>query len=346
MLGAVPLSKLQFTPLALAAGFGWLWAEWRAPGPDQTPHRVYLLGGAVLPAVLLLTPVLISGQWHHFVLSYLGANLSYAATGYSSFGQLWQDLWAKSLEEDSLLHLWIPGTLLWCGLALGVRAAPDRTGRGFAWLALGATLISLFCVFRAGRPFLHYWQIVVPALTLLLGSLLGNTGAPGGPAKTGRFLVLGGALALFAVLGGHRLLQPNFFVGSLAYFQANPRSALADRVLRHAQPGEAIAIWGSTNYVYVETGLRQATHDSAFERSILPGTYQAYFRDRFLADLMVTRPAFFLDSSGPSTLIFQDPRLAHDRNYPELAAVIRADYVQVDEISGARLYRRRDLPAR
>jgi hypothetical protein len=348
MLGAVPLCKLQAAPLALAAGLYWLGVELRARGPAANRHRVYLLAGAVLPAGLILFPVLLAGQWDNFVTTYLFANLSYAATGSSSAGNLIALILAKSFEQDSLLHLWLPGTILWSALAFRGRALPDRAARQFTLLALAATAISVFCVLRPGRPFLHYWQLVIPPLTLLLGALLGNlaTATPDGPSKFNRWLMAACALALLGTLGGHRLRVPNLFVGAFAYFEAHPREPLSDRIRAHAQPGEAIAIWGWSNYLYVETGLRQATRESNLEGSILPGPYQQFFRDRFLADLMVARPATFVDSVGPGSIIYQAPALRHDRNYPELAAVIRADYVLVDEFEQSRIYRRRDLAPR
>jgi len=347
MLGAVPMSKLQPAPLAFCAGLYWLWAEFRHRGPETLRHRNYLMIGAVLPTLLFVLPVLIAGQWDNFVNSFLRFNLGYAAAGDTSPVRWLEGMLAKSREQDSLLHLWLPGMILWCALAFRAHAIGDRIARRFTFLALTATVLATFCVVRAGRPFLHYWQLVIPALTLLLGALLGNlAAAPAGAAKSDRGLMAAAALALVLTLGGHRLVKPSFFVGAFTYFEAHPRNPISDHILAHARPGDAIAIWGWSNYIYVETGLRQSTQDAEIERSVRPGPLQQFFRERFLADLMVTRPALFVDSVGPCSIYFQAPALKHDRNFPELGAVIRADYVLVDEVDGAQIYRRRDRVAR
>ena len=114
----------------------------------------------------------------------------------------------------------------------------------------------------------------------------------------------------------------------------------------HARPGEALAIWGRTDNLYVETGLRQATRDSQISGLVEPGPQQDYFRARYLADLVQAQPALFLDSVCPGSPQYTSPELAHERNYPELAAVIRANYALVETTAGARIYRRRDAPPR
>jgi hypothetical protein len=135
-------------------------------------------------------------------------------------------------------------------------------------------------------------------------------------------------------------------MGSLVYFQQHPRTELSSRVAAQTRVGESIAIWGWTNYVYVEAGLWPAAREADFVQIIASGSHRQTYRDRFLVDLMRVGPPVFLDSTGPSSLIFKSPELAHDRIFPELAAVVRANYVLVDEVAGARIYRRRDLPAR
>ena len=152
------------------------------------------------------------------------------------------------------------------------------------------------------------------------------------------------ALGLVGSLLYHRAVHRNYFLGAFTFFRQNPLSELSARVAAHARPGEAIAIWGWSSYVYVETGLRQASREAHFGGAIAPGGMRTYFRERLLADFMQTNPAMFLDSVGPCSLGSPPLELfSHERYFPELAAVIRANYLKVDEVTGARIYRRRDL---
>ncbi len=348
MLGAVPLGKLQALPLAAGMGFCWLWAELRAKGPNRVRHRAYLVTGALVPAALFACQLTLAGEWQSFIMSYWRYNLNYAAAGSSAFGDMLMEVLNNSLGWDSLLHVWLPLNLIWLALLLRLRPIPDRATRIFTRAAFAAWLISLGSIVAPGRPFLHYWQLLIVPGSLLLGAMTAQLLSTSPPRwrRFERWLVTVCASGLVGIVLIHRAQYPNPFISSLAYYRQHPRTELATRVAAHAVPGDALAIWGWSNYVYVETGLRQGTRDAHFERAVAPGPMQEYFRQRYLADLQHSRPALFLDSVGPTSLHYVAPQFAHDRNYPELAAVIRADYVLVEEVSQARIYRRRDLVAR
>jgi hypothetical protein len=348
MLGAVPLAKLQVVPLAAGMGLYWLWAEGRAQGPQTRRHRTLLVGGALLPAAVCAGQLTCTGEWVSFINSYWRFNLNYAATGSIAPGALLLETLNNSLWWDSLLHLWLPGSFVWLGLMFRLRPVADRALRTFTWLATAAGLISLGSILGPGRPFLHYWQLSVVPTSLLLGVLAARLAATSGPTwrKASLWLVALGAAGVTGLMVQHRARNPNHFVGRLAGFQQHSRSLLAAHVAAQARPGESIAIWGWSNYVYVETGLRQATRDAHVGSLLEAGPLQAYFRARYLADLRQARPQLFLDTIGPASLHYAAPDQAHDRNFPELAALIRENYVLVEAVAGARIYRRSDLPPR
>jgi hypothetical protein len=132
-------------------------------------------------------------------------------------------------------------------------------------------------------------------------------------------------------------------MGFHAIFEQSPHTALSSCIIPHVHPGDALAIWGWSNYVYVETGLRQATRDTVVYIFVEAGPYRDYYRQRFLNDFINALPAFFLDSIGPCSAIYRRAEYAHDRKFPALAAVIRSHYILVEEMNGARLYQRQDL---
>ncbi len=339
-LGAIPMSKLQPVPIALVAGLGWVVAEiiHRQPGSER--HLVYLLAGAILPSALFVGQVLLAGEWSNFTTSYILTNLQYTA-GQGSVGHLNETWLAKSQEEDSLLHLWLPAMMMWCVLAL--RPVRDRATHFVAVAAVLGLGVSVFCVLSPGRPFLHYWQLALPGLTCLLGALLASVRTR--PARFERWLMAACAVALVGGLWSHRLAQRSFFMGAFSYFETHPPHPVAVRVLAHARSGEAMAVWGWATHLYVGTGLRQATRNADCDRLLSPGKLQEYFRDRYLADVMVNRPEIFVDAVGPESVYFRSPELKHYRNFPELGAVIRRDYVLVEKTEGVEIYRRRDLVA-
>jgi hypothetical protein len=348
LLGAVPLAKLQAVPMAAAMGLGWLIAEASSKEPNAPRRITYLLTGAFLPVTLFVFQLTIAGDLNDAIIAYFFCNLHYSGNGLSSLRQLALDSLEQFTQRDSLMQFWLFGSLVWLLLVLRPRRIADPTARAFTLASIAAFLLALFCIIFPRRPFLHYWQLAIVPGGLLLGTMTGNLLAtsPTSWRRRERWLVAACLIGLVGTLLVHRARNPNYFIKSRTYFNQNSRSILASRIRAHVHPEDSVAIWGWSNYVYVEAGLRQATREPVFGGSIEAGPYRAYCRERFLADLAKAKPTFFLDSVGPCSLIYQSPEFAHDRNFPELAAVIRAEYVQVDEVLGARLYRRRDASAR
>jgi hypothetical protein len=348
MLGTVPFAKLQPAPLAAIMGLGWLWTELRVKELSSLRHRTYLIAGALLPAALFACQLTIASEWKSFFTSFLLFNLHYAASSSTTLGQSLRVMLGNAIWWDSLVPLGLLGSLVWLAMMTRLRAIPHRATRIFTRAAFVACLVALGSIVSPLRPYLHYWQLLLVPGVFLLGAVaarLLSTSAPG-RGRRDQWLVALGAMGLVSMLLYHRSRNPNSFLADLVYFHRFTRTELAVRVAAQARPGETIAIWGRTDNIYVETGLRQATRDSHISGLIETGPQQEYFRQRYLADLLYIKPATFLDSVCPASLQYTKPEFAHDRNYPELAAVIRANYVLVEETGGARIYRRKDLVTR
>ncbi len=348
LLGAVPLAKLQPVPLALVAGVGWLVAELRGGGADRSRRVACLLLGAIAPALLGAIILTLTGEWKSFFTSYLQYNFAYAAAGSLPFGQFAAESLASSITWDSLLHLWLPGWLLWVVLMVRVRPVANPTVRIFLGWALVACLLALFSILSPRRSFLHYWQLFVVPPGLLLGALIACLldSSPPRWRRVERWLVAACALGLVETLWLHRMAHPGPFMGNLVYFHQNPRTKLGQRLATYARPGDRLAVWGWTNHLYIETGLRQATRDAQVGPLLEPGVLQGQFRARYLADLTRSQPALFIDTIGLASLNLQAPEFRHDQNFPALAELIRTGYDLVEEAENARIYRRKDLAGR
>ena len=348
LLGAVPMSKWQAGPLAAALGLCWLWAELRHKGPGAPRYRTYLLAGALLPTACFVGQVLLTGEWESFSKSYVLFNLDYTA---GSAAPLWPTvyfMWRVMARADSLLQFWLAGCALWIVLMVRFRPAADRATRWLLLAALAAVAISLTSILLPRRPFLHYWQLLIVPGGFLLGLVLKNflaTTMPHGRTAA-RWLVSVCAVVLVGLMLMHRGQRLTSFIGTLADYQQSPRSELATHVAHFARPGDALAVWGFTDDVYVETGLRQATRYAHIMGLVNPGPQYDYYRARFLADLLQAPPALFLDSVRVSTPPFPAGQLAHEKNFPELGAMIRAEYVLVAQSKEAWIYQRRDLVGR
>jgi hypothetical protein len=348
LLGAVPLAKPQAVPLAAVLGLGWLAAEWAIRTGEGLRPKVWLVAGALLPAALFAAQVTLVADWADVVIPFYRYNLIYSGQETLSPGQVLLADLRYFATEDSLMHLWLGGSLVWMLLMVRRRQSPARATRLLVPIALAACGLSIWITLYPGRPYIHYWQFTVLPITLLTGALSGSLlTAPAAPWSQARCrLVALCALILVGLLLGQRAWNTNRLMRTVEYRQLFPSTALAARITAHTRPGEAIAIWGWSSHVYVETGLRQATRAGVVTRLIDPSPYKQFYRDRYLADLQKNRPEWFLDSVGPNSTQYVSREFEHERQFPELAAVVRRDYVLAEQIDDARLYRRRDLPGR
>lgn len=348
LLGAVPLTKLQAAPLAAVAGLGWLAAELVAARGRGYRAPLLLVGGALLPGALVGGQIAFTGEWANVLIPYLQYNLGYSGHAGQPMGNVLSSSWRFFVNEDSLLHLWLAGSAVWIVLMLRRQQSPLRPVRLLVLFSAAACGLSLWIILLPHRAFVHYWQFIVVPVTLLTGALTGNMlSAPPNPAnRRRRWLVAVCAIGLIEVLLYQRSQRPSRLMTTLAYREIAPASAFSAMVARHSRPGESLAIWGWSSYVYVEAGLRQAVRDANCERVIEDTPYRQFYRDRYLADIQRARPEWFLDSIGPASVLYGDRQYAHERNFPELAEFIRANYVQVAEVEEARLYRRQDLAGR
>ena len=347
LLGAMPLAKLQAAPLAAIFGGAWLAMEFINRRQEGLRPKLTLVGGAALPAALFSAQVTIAGEWVNVLVPFFAYNTGYVEAANLTRPELLKLLTLFSQSDDSLLHFWMPLTLLGALLMVRRRLSPDPAVPGLLWASLAASVLAVWVALFPGRPFLHYWQFTVAPISLLAGAVAGNLlSAPSQPwSRSRRLLIALCAVSIVGVLLYQRALRPNRLVQSIAAREREPISPLSARVALHARPGESLAIWGWTNSVYVETGLYQAIRCPTAAREIQPSRHRQFYRDRFLTDFVHARPELFLDSVGPFSLHYRSPALRHETEYPELAAIVRRDYVLIDDMGVGRLYRRRDLVA-
>lgn len=343
-IGAVPLAKLQAAPLAAVCGLGWLAAELASRDERRWRRAAWLAGGAMLPAGIIAAQLATTGVWQDFITSYGIANLHYATASHRGFGETVGSMFEASLRWNGSLHYWLPGVAAWLLLLLGFKTDRTRVAGIMSRVAVTAVVVALICVLLPQRPFLHYWQLVIVPLAGLLGVMLARPLMPADRTRDrlGRGVVLACACSLVGAPLAERALTPNRFVAGLPNYAAHPRGMLASRLLMHARVGESLAVWGWSSDAYVETGLFQATRDAHIQLLVQAGPSQDYYRRRYLADFRRARPALFVDSTGAGSLNYIPRECSHDRNFPELAAVIRADYTLVDQFGDTRIYRRRE----
>jgi hypothetical protein len=340
--GTVPFAKLQASPLALfllAAGMAQLFSRHRAAQPSGKncwPAAALLCLGGLTTGLLILGWVWIEGALSDFWISYILASRSYAqelssAERNRNIGMLF------TYQSDFRPYLLstLAAFAVWLGAFFTRKAKPGALLYWALLVVSAGALLAAFCVLAAGKAFLHYMLLLVPALAAFQGlaflaakQLLvpGDTPDPDTPARLPRWFLAAPALVLIP-----QLLQPISYVRYLeTVYPRKPSARIAavtDRVRTATRPGDTLAIWGWMPGYYVEAGLMPATRDAVGHYVVTAGPYRPYFRRRYLADLEQSRPAVFIDAVSDGAFLWWNWKRADaHEGFPELAAYINDNY--------------------
>jgi hypothetical protein len=377
-LGLVPFSKLQGVPIGLAlavCALLVLLTRFRGQPRKQGGAGLALCAGGVLPAALVAVYLWRQDLFAHFWTNYIIANLVYTNSSGMDLAQKLESAGGLFREEpvDELLLPYF-GYILAAGLALLVLgyagrlisrpAGRPRTGWPLLLAAGFVLLASVAAVFATGFTLSHYLLFLPFPSAFLAAALLATLceyklGRAFGLALVCVYLVsavtVASRLALEPALEyvrGHSW-SPVLSVGSLeALDEGNPWLArrpeepdpVAGLICRYSRPGDKLVVWGWMDRYYVLAGRRPGTGFCEVGHFLLHGDrpFQDYNYRLYLKQFDQARPSVFVDAVDPESFIIDDPKeYAHER-YPELRDRIAANYVQVAEMFGARVYVSKD----
>lgn len=338
LLGMVPAAKLQAAPIAAALGliwFAYLVAALRNDQPRSGTQLIWLCLGAILPSSAFAMQSAIAGEWDNMIKSYIHANRYYVEmeSGYSGTIPM-----VIGMAREAIPAL--PSAVaLVASLSLGCLIHVRHLIRTplFFLLPLAVALVAWFSVILPGRGYPHYLQLLVLPLSCLCAVVIAPLLAGHVIWQRAAFVTAIPLYALVALVV--RLYQP-----APPLVADNPEETnkfyFPNAVGAHIRPGEKLAIWGWSSYLYVHTKTVQATRRAMSQLMFEQGPLQLHFRQQYLMDLMNSRPPVFVDSTGPMSLFYLNPILRHEVQFPALAEYIEANYSLVEEYRRARIYLR------
>lgn len=353
-LGAVPFAKLQAAPIAAAAIIGGillvlltfnsnLRERWRGIG-------ALVCGVTILPAIIL-GAVLTGGIWAEFWQSYILNNLQYAGGRWFT----WAETPGKFIElggEVEGFNAFFPWLLGFTGCALVAVRRFDSWHRRCTTLAAALLLAAAYATMAPGRMFMHYLQLLLFPTALLAGLAAGSLldVARGGRRVTGWLLRITQPIVLATFLSCGLAAQVFWRAQSeqpfLGRFVATRgeliQSVVAQEILRYANAGERLGMWGWMPTFWVQTGMLQGTRDGNTSRQIEPIADRAYYRTRYLRDLRETNPPVFIDAVGEGNFSYADRAASAHETFPELHTHVSENYRLVCDVEGTRIYVRND----
>jgi hypothetical protein len=358
LIGAIPFAKLQAAPIAavaFAAGLWFLATSGFANG--KLRGFAAFVGGAAIVPLLIVAMVLTFGVWSDFFQCYLVENLRYTSGNQfppdRSFS--WSEAPSMFYQMGSAVagfnefEVW---TVLFAIVGLFFIAHFARWPRRCVVTAAALLAAAAVAAMARGRPYLHYLQLTIFPAGLLggavAGALLSNPAHAASLSAPSIRLKRAIILCAFLICGlgpqiWWRVREPQPFLGFLTATSGDlVRSEVSREILRHANPGESLGIWGWMPTLWVETDLRQATRDGQTSRQIEPHPRRDYYRVRFLQDLVRAQPLVFVDAVGHGNFVYEDRAQCGHETFSDLRDYLEQNYHLVVDLDGARIYVRND----
>jgi len=350
-LGALPFAKVQAVPIVLVLLVAALFlAERRGrvePGL-RASLVLALLGGLAAVPLFFLCLVVASGVFGDFVTSYILMPLEYDRTIAPKAASYTV---RPNVSFAIFAGLGIVGSavMLLAAFLFGRTRRRELGRSGALWFVPLVALLTLFAAdYAVARPhsdYIHYLLWFVLPISALFGAAAGvllNVVSRIGSAKRWLLPALASAIALYATVPAvnYRLhLGYPLYTSFAQDFEpeSNPVLLLLDQSVK---PGDRISVWGWMPDFYVTTRSLLGTRDAITQFQIERSSYQTYYRDRYLADFAINRPRFFIDAVSPSMFNYHDVAREGHESFPQLAAIVAADYRKIGESYGVRLYER------
>ncbi|MBY0435253.1 MAG: hypothetical protein K2U26_14185 [Cyclobacteriaceae bacterium] len=345
ILGLVPFSKLQATPMAFFIGLVSLYIVYKE---YSTRHLLILGTSALMPTLLVLFMLWTYNGLNDFWVSYVQNNLFYSTAGQSGFMQRMDVLLEIVFSPTELNFYWI---FLFVSILINLfliiffgRRVRKKTFYEILFIVI-LLIISAFCVAMPGRNFVHYTLFLLFPFTALLvvsshcvnnfvftnnvDSLFGHIGI-----KLSFVMIM--LIASIYYFHSNFTFRPEYLEKANRYYNGYTPTGELSAVLSHYfEPGARIATWAYEPELFEGNSFLMGTRFATF---VLPtGPYYKYYLDTYINDLKVNRPKLFVESFYRSSFRFED--------VPEVKEYINTNYTFHSEIVGNNIYvRNGDLP--
>ncbi|MHB1223005.1 MAG: hypothetical protein ACYC2G_03005 [Gemmatimonadaceae bacterium] len=306
------------------------------------------LAGAAISAALVIAVVLIGGRRPRGLLrAAAGAAIGVAVVGvpvaaWLARGGALQAFWDQAIVHNLLYSradltqrvtsaiagVWLatvtaPLILPVAGLALCIRRLRRSEASDGSYpavlFAVTWTVVELLLASVSGRPYDHYFTMLLPPFAMLSAALVAE-GSSLVPVRLRRRVRPPALVAALLALVMARPLVDRLVLrvrdGGIVPPAASSQAALtASYVRAHSAPDDRLLVWGLAGGVYFLADRPPASR-YLFAFPLLTPTYGDSVTREFLADIHGTRPAIIVDAAGPSSTVPALGRWDPDWRFP------------------------------
>jgi hypothetical protein len=346
LLGLLPLCKIQVLPMALVMGVFGFFQLFFFQKPNAVRYGAVLAGSVLTVWAIWCLFLWANDVLDDFVLYYIKANFQYkdalAATNTRSpLLNFFRLPWVIIRGGSGFEWLFLPFcllTFLFVGLLINQKKTRFfLSSDSYFWVMMVAYLLMAdIAITRTGSFYDHYDHFLFLPFLLFISLFLKHL-----PAWS-KWTVLATQGAFFAVLL-HNISagQPTNVYPYTSRKEDISNKKVADAILKYAQKGDRLAVWGWSCSFYVYAQMPQAVNENHTTRSAIKQPLQPLYLERYLNDLKRTQPPVFVDAVGEKALWLNDrTQYGHER-YPALASYIADHYTMKEALEDVRIYTRK-----
>ena len=343
LLGCAPYTKMQSAPIAAVFGIYLVFTVKRKDLP-------YLISGSLVISILIFIHLLIFGLFEEFFLNF-SKTMLYAKTGlyhrsltiFQKFSTL-PKLAFRVVDTYRYLYTQLAIIPLSLGILLLLRKKIKPLN--FKLLILGFLLLVVtgYCIVQPSNHFTHYvLLLIVPLLFfsgILTGTLVQSLSTNIGYQKYLRLSVITLVLISGIFISAARIPTQTIVISKAGInkIRGINKSKVTRTLLKLAEPGDRLVIWGWANKYYVESGLPLGTRQATAKWVIRESRLRSVFTEIFLADMKKNKPAFFIEAVGSQHFGFKNRKTQSFLQFPKVKAVIDNHYQFYGTVSGIRIY--------
>lgn len=344
VLVLIPFGKIQVGPLALIVGITLLIYL-----AIQRVNFTFVLLGVILPLLPFIYYLLKYDVFYDFWQSYIVNNLSYAAKGEGL--ETHRGLLINFIKFPLLVLRNVETQIIFLlGFTIIISILYKVRREKIFWRTLLSVysrsfflflyfILSVICISIPGNIFPHYAIFLIVPIILLNGWFYNHIlnsyqGIKKNLVFAFLFCLLPSIVTIFSFHSRDRF-SPKFLIASV---MNNP---VAEEICRLSSPEDRIATWGTDNYIFPETGLLMGTREVHTQRQILSNRQQDYYLNRYILDLEMNKPKFFIDAVHERHWLFDQSMHTHEQ-FPLVKEYIESRYLFHKKVENVRIYIRID----
>jgi len=289
------------------------------------------LASFIFTHLLALLIIWLYGGFYDFVQSYIIGNLRYTTVNVITAELVTTFLKSsiRSLLPLLLLGFLIPGIFL-----IVIRKSLTSIDLLYHAGFILTIIVTIYCIIKPGRYFLHYTLLlVVPLYSYMVWLLIKYEWKPS------KLLVPLASLAIAFVFFINAKSATRMVENEKQHLSDIINQKLVEKLYAGRVPGDRMAVWGWGSYYNHAARLVMGTRDVHFDfQTSYKSDLGKYYRDRYLSDLEKNHPRWFLDLSLPGGLLTnEDCKLIH---FPEINNFVKENYHEVYKTNTEVLYQK------